>query len=132
MKRVNSAFTRSFTEVILFRYQNRFLTRINNEARVRYSTKSIVLGKGEGKVMNFEDIEEARAKHIAKEVIKGKGKRGRKCKSTILEANELEADKSVSEVVEAVESEPEPEVARAAKEDIKARGKRGRKCRSVT
>ena len=45
--------------------------------------------------MSYEDIEEARAKRAAKEVIKGKGKRGRKRKSAALEAGE-----------------PEPEVAR--------------------
>jgi hypothetical protein len=69
------------------------LTRMNNEAKVRRSTRSIVLGKA--KVMSFEDIEVARAARAAKEVIKGKGKRGRKRKSAALEADE-----------------PEPEVAR--------------------
>jgi hypothetical protein len=103
----------SFAEVALLRYQNQFLTRMNNEARVRRSTKSIVLGKGEGKVMSFEDIEEARAKRTAKEAIKGKGRRGRKRKSAALE------------VAEAAESQPEPEVARAAREATKeGRGKR--------
>jgi hypothetical protein len=62
--------------------------------------------------MSYEDIEEARAKHAAKEVIKGKGKRGRKHKSTTLEADKLEI-------------EPEPKVARVAKEIINSRGKRG-------
>jgi hypothetical protein len=50
------------------------------------------------RVMSYEDIEEARAKHAAKEVIKGKGKCGRKCKRAALEAAEPEP-------------EPEPEVA---------------------
>ena len=67
------------------------LTKMNNEAKVRRSTRSIVLGKA--KVMSFEDIEVARAVRAAKEVIKGK--RGRKRKSAALEADE-----------------PEPEVAR--------------------
>ena len=49
--------------------------------------------------MSNEDIEEARAKRAAKEVINGKGKRGRKRKSALLEAGEPEP-------------EPEPEVAR--------------------
>ena len=65
---------------------------MNNDAKVRRSTKSVVLGKA--KMMSFEDIEEARAKRAAKEVIKGKGKRGRKRKSAV------------------GEPEPEPEVAR--------------------
>jgi len=64
--------------------------------------------------MSFEDIEVARAARAAKEVIKGKGKRGRKRKSAALEADEPK-------------TEAEPEVARAAKEAINGRGKRGRK-----
>jgi hypothetical protein len=110
----------SFAEVALLRYQNQFLTRMNNEARVRRSTKSVVLGKGEGKVMSFEDIEEARAKRAAKEAIKDKGKRGRKRKSAVLEA-EAEPEE---------EAQPEPEVA-CAKEVIKVRGTRGRKRKSA-
>ena len=86
------------------------LIRMNNEAKVRRSTRSVVLGKA--KVMSFEDIEVARAARAAKEVIKGKGKRGRKRKSAALEADEPES---------------EPEVACAAKEVINGRGKRGRK-----
>jgi hypothetical protein len=87
----------SFAERALLHDQNQMLTRMNNEAKVRRSTKSVVLGKA--KVMSFEDIEVARAARAAKEVIKGKGKRGRKRKSAALEADEPEP-------------EPEPEVAR--------------------
>ena len=65
---------------------------MNNETRARRSTKSVVLGKGEGKVMSFEDIEEVRAKRAAKEVIKGRGKRRRKRKSAALEADEPERE----------------------------------------
>jgi len=92
------------------------LTRINNEAKVRRSTRLIVLEKA--KVISFEDIEVARAAHAAKEVIKGQEKRARKRKSAALEAEEPE-------------TEPEPEVARAAKEAINGRGKRGRKRKSA-
>ncbi|KFZ25298.1 hypothetical protein V502_00222 [Pseudogymnoascus sp. VKM F-4520 (FW-2644)] len=66
----------SFAENALLRDQNQILTIISNEVKVRRSTRSIVLGKA--KVMSYEDIEEARAKRAAKEIIKGKGKRGRK------------------------------------------------------
>jgi hypothetical protein len=104
----------SFAERALLHDQKQMLTRMNNEAKVRRSTKSLVLGQA--KVMSFEDIEVARAARAAKEVIKGKGKRGRKRKSAALEADE---------------PEPEPEVARAAKEVIKGRGKRGRKRKSA-
>jgi hypothetical protein len=38
---------------------------MNNEAKVRRSTKSVVIRKA--KVMSYEDIEEARAKRAAKE-----------------------------------------------------------------
>ena len=90
---------------------------MNNEAKVRRSTKSVILRKA--KVINFEDIEVVRATRAAKEVIKGKGKRGRKRKSAALEADELE-------------TEAEPEVVRAAKEAINGRGKRGQKRKSAT
>ena len=80
----------SSAERSLLHNQNQMLTRMNNEAKVRRSTKSIVLGKA--KVMSFEDIEEARAKRAAKEVMKGKGKRGRKRKSAALEADEPETE----------------------------------------
>jgi hypothetical protein len=95
------------------------LTKMNNEAKVRRLTKSLILGQA--KVMSFEDIEVARAARAAKKVIKGKGKRGRKQKSAALEADEPEADKPEADEPE---PEPEPEVARAAKEVVKGRGKR--------
>ena len=60
----------SFAERALLRDQNHFLTPINNEVKVRRSTKLTVLGKA--KVVSYEDIEEARAKRAVKEV---KGRR---------------------------------------------------------
>jgi hypothetical protein len=86
------------------------LTRMNNEAKVRRSTKALKLG--DAKVMSFEDIVVARAARAVKDATKEK--RGRKRKNA-LELDEPEAD------------EPEPEVARAVKEVIEGRGKRGRK-----
>ena len=115
MQKLDNAAQLFFTEHAL-QNQNQMLTRINNEAKVRRSTRSVVLGKA--KVMSFEDIKVARAARAAKEVYKGKGKRGRKRKSTTLEADEPE-------------TEPEPEVARTAKEVINGRGKRGRKRKSA-
>lgn len=99
----------SFAERALLHDQNRMLVRINNEVKVRRSTRSVILGKA--KVMSFEDLEVARAARAAKEVINGKGRRGRKRKGTALE----------------VEVDPEPGLGRAAKEAIKSREKRGRK-----
>jgi hypothetical protein len=69
------------------------LTRMNNEAKVRRSTRSVVLGKA--KVMSFEDIEVARAARAAKEVIKGQGKHGRKRKSAELGVEEEEAAQTI-------------------------------------
>ena len=45
------------------------LIRMNNEAKVRRSTRSVVLGKV--KMMSFKDIKVARAARAVKEVIKG-------------------------------------------------------------
>jgi hypothetical protein len=98
---------------------------MNNEAKVRRSTQSLVLGKA--KVISFEDIEVARAARAAKEVIKGKGKRGRKRKSTAIEADDLELDAELDS-----ELDLKLEVARAAEEVINGRGKRRRKRKSVT
>lgn len=47
----------SFAERALLQDQNQFLTRMNNEAKVRRSTKSVVVGKA--KVISYEDIDEA-------------------------------------------------------------------------
>jgi hypothetical protein len=59
------------------------LTTINNEAKVRRSTKSVVLGRA--KVMSYKDLIAKRAEREAKEQAKekGKGKRGRKSKNLI-------------------------------------------------
>ena len=108
----------SFAENALLRDQNQILTIISNEVKVRRSTRSIVLGKA--RVMSYEDIEQARAKRAAKEIIKSKGKRGRKRKSTALEAGKSE-----------LKVEPEPELTRSVKEVIKSKGKVGQKCKSA-
>ena len=66
------------------------LTTMNNEAKVRRSTRSVVLRKA--KVMSYEDIEEVRATRAAKDAVKGKGKRGRKRMSAALKADEPEVE----------------------------------------
>ena len=110
IQKIANAAQVSFAELALLRDQNQFLMEMNNEAKVRRSTGSVVLGTA--KVMSYEDIEEARAKRTAKDALKGKGKRGRKRKSA--------ADQP--------EPEPEPQVACAAKE---VKGKRSRKRKSA-
>lgn len=59
-----------------------FLLKVNNEAKVRRSTKSIVLGKA--KVMSFEDLVKARTKRAEKEtndLAKNRRSRGRSAKT---------------------------------------------------
>jgi hypothetical protein len=88
------------------------LITIANESKVCRSIKSIVVGKA--KVMSFEDIVKARTDRAAKDIMKGKGKRGRKRKA-----------------LEAGEQELEPDVAHAAKQVKNGRGKRSRKRNSA-
>ncbi|KFA81233.1 hypothetical protein S40288_07888 [Stachybotrys chartarum IBT 40288] len=83
------AFQKSSAKTILQEDRIQFLTTINNEAKNRRSVKSLVLGKA--KVMSYEDLEDARAKRVGKEfteAAKGKGKRGRKSKSSLPEPEE--------------------------------------------
>ncbi|KAF1360962.1 hypothetical protein EJ07DRAFT_154345 [Lizonia empirigonia] len=83
VKKLASAAQISFAERALLQDQNRFLSNMNNEAKVRRSTKSQVLGKA--KVMSYEDLEEARAKRKEKEkAASGKAARGRKRKAPAL------------------------------------------------
>jgi hypothetical protein len=96
------------------------LTKINNETKIRRSTKAVVLGKGEAKVISYKDIKEARVTRTAKDTIKSKGKRGRKRKNTALEADEPDA-----------EAEAEPKITHATKEIITGKRKRGRKRKSA-
>jgi hypothetical protein len=84
VQKLASAARVSFAECALLQDQNQSLIKINKEAKVRRSTRSLVLGKA--KVMSYEDLEEARAKRSAKEKTSlDKGKRGRKRKSPVLE-----------------------------------------------
>jgi hypothetical protein len=53
------------------------------------------------KVMSYKDIKGAWAKQAAKEVIEGKGKRGRKRRSAALEAGEPEPEPEVARMIEA-------------------------------
>jgi hypothetical protein len=78
------------------------LIKINKEAKVRRSIRSVVLGKA--RLMSYEDLEEARAKRAAKEKTtlgKFKGKRGRKGRSSASEAGtrQLEIDVTRMSVV---------------------------------
>jgi hypothetical protein len=54
----------------LLQDHNRLLYNINNEDKVRRTTRSLVLsdGKGQGKVMRWEDLERARAERAARAI----------------------------------------------------------------
>ncbi|KAF4633611.1 hypothetical protein G7Y89_g4502 [Cudoniella acicularis] len=89
LQKCTKAFQKSSTQSILQEDRIKFLTTINNEAKVRRATQSLVLGKA--KVISYEDLEAARAKRTERDAAqeaKGKGKRGRKRKSTALEVEE--------------------------------------------
>lgn len=111
VQKIASAARISFAECALLQDQNRLLAKINGEAKVRRSTKSLILGKA--KVMSYEDLSEARAKRaaakekamvtqakraVAKEekatakgkATAGKGKRGRPRKNPAPEASSPE------------------------------------------
>ncbi|KAF4617948.1 hypothetical protein G7Y89_g15033 [Cudoniella acicularis] len=94
--------------------------------------------------MSFEDIVAARAARATKDVVKGKGKRGRKRKSVLPDEGKLEPDlepnpelelESESELESEPELEtglePEPEMARIVKRARKSTGKRARKRTSI-
>ncbi|KAF2803907.1 uncharacterized protein BDZ99DRAFT_398797, partial [Mytilinidion resinicola] len=92
VQKLASAAQISFAKQTLLQDQNRFLYKLNKEAKRRRSTKSLILGKA--KVMSYKDLKEARANRAAKDTAKGKGKgkRGRLRKNPAPEA-EAEASK---------------------------------------
>jgi hypothetical protein len=118
LQKYTKAFQKSSAQAILQEDRIQFLTTINNEAKVRRSTKSLVLGKA--KVMSYEDLVEARAKRVVKEaarVAKGKGKRGRKRKNGTLEAEEDTAEGDTAE-----EDTAEEDTAGSARRGRKRKG----------
>ena len=87
VQKLASAAERSIAKQSLLQDHNGLLYRINNEVKVRRSTRSLVVGTA--KVMSYEDLEKARAARAAKDKAaaeKGKGKRGRKRKVSAKEA----------------------------------------------
>ena len=114
----------SFAERALLQEHNRFLAEINNEAKVRRSTKSEILGTA--RVMSYEDLEKARAERAAKEAAKEAKKGEKKAKKAAKEVNKAakEANKAAKEAKKVASATPEAEEATAAK------GKRGRKRKS--
>ncbi|KAK7189938.1 transposase [Paraphaeosphaeria sporulosa] len=81
----------AFAKGLLQHNHIRFLMKINDEAKVRRSTKPIVLGTA--RIMSYEDLVDARVKRAEKDAAKeakGQGKRGRKRK-TVAPETEAEA-----------------------------------------
>ena len=127
LRKCTKAFQKASALSVLQEDRIRLLTTINNEAKVRRSTKSLVLGKA--KVMSYEDLEKARAKRVVKDAVKeakGKGKRGRKRKRATPEVEEATAGKvkrgrkRKSVALEAVAPEPIAKVARTSKAPARA------------
>lgn len=80
----------SFAQGALQQNQIQFLLKVNNEAKVRRSTKSLVLGTA--KIMGYEDLQHARAKRPeieAAKKTKAKEKRGRKRTNAALEVDAI-------------------------------------------
>ncbi|KAF2633010.1 hypothetical protein BU25DRAFT_330386 [Macroventuria anomochaeta] len=91
----------SFAKGALQQNHIQLLLKINNEAKVRRSTKPLILGRA--KVMGYDELKEAREKRAEKEAAKdaqGKRKRGRKRTSA---APEVDV------------AEPKPKAARVSK-----------------
>jgi hypothetical protein len=64
VQKLTSAAQIAFAKQHLLQDHNSLLARVNSEAKVRRSTRSVVLGKA--KVMSYEDLQEPRAKRAAK------------------------------------------------------------------
>jgi hypothetical protein len=87
----------SFAKGALQQNHIQLLLKINDEAKVRRSTKSLVLGTA--KVMGYEELQDARAKRAeteAAKATKAKGKRGRKRTKASLEADATEPKRKVA------------------------------------
>jgi hypothetical protein len=114
IEKLTNAAKISFAKNDLQKDQIRFLHKVNNEAKVRRSTKSVVLAKGKGKVVKREDPEEARKKRTAKDVGKAKGKgtrdRKRKAPASSSEADVLKPKAKAARKSTATESILDPSV----------------------
>ncbi|KAF2855343.1 hypothetical protein T440DRAFT_504761 [Plenodomus tracheiphilus IPT5] len=85
----------SFAQQALDQDQIQLLSKMNNEARTHWKTKSEILGKGKARVMSYEDIEAARAKRAEQEAnrhAQGKRKRGRPKRIAVEAVAEEEAE----------------------------------------
>ena len=94
LQKFANAVNTSLAEQAMQKEQIRFLYKINNEAKVRRSTKSVVLGTA--KVMSHEDLEEARAKRAAKEAAKEAKKAKKEAKKVVAEVKKIAKEASTA------------------------------------
>lgn len=80
LEKLTNATQLSFAERSLLQEQNRFLTTVNNEAKVRRSTKTEIIGRA--RVMSYEDLEKARRERAAKAAEKEVRKAGKQSRAT--------------------------------------------------
>lgn len=81
MQKLTNAIHLSFAERALLQEQNVFLTRVNNEAKVRRSTKSEIIGTA--RVMTFKDLERVRTVRREKEAEKAAKKARNKARKIV-------------------------------------------------
>jgi hypothetical protein len=86
VQKLASAAKISFAKEGLLQNHNRLLYRINNEAKVRRSTRSLVI------VMSYEDLDTARAARAAKDKAVAEKGKGKRCRKRKVPAREAEGD----------------------------------------
>jgi hypothetical protein len=94
----------SFAKGALQQNHIQLLLKVNDKAKVRRSTKSLVLGTA--KVMGYEELQDARAKRAETEAAKAtiaKEKRGRKRKMASTEADAIEPKRKVARAREGLQ-----------------------------
>jgi hypothetical protein len=124
VQKLASATQISLAKQTLLQEQNQYLSKANAESQVRRSTRSIVLGKGNGNVMSKEDLDQVRAERAEKERItatKATGKRGHKRKLPAVDAATERIAATVTEQVTDTETEAVTETVPEAVIDLQAR-----------
>lgn len=114
-QKVTSAAQTFLAKNALLEDRNQFLTNINDEGKVRRSTKSEILGKA--RVMSYEDLEKARAERAVKEAAK-EAKKGAKEVTKVATAGKGKRGQKRKSPEEAGASEPKAKVARMSKAQV--------------
>ncbi|KIV98309.1 uncharacterized protein PV09_09847, partial [Verruconis gallopava] len=129
LQKLANAANTSIAEGSLQKEQIQFLYKVNNEAKVRRSTKPVILSNA--KVISHKDLEEARTKRAEKDAKKRAKKAERDAKKIERDAKEAEKEaKKEAKKAEREAKKAEREAQKAAKEAEKAatgKSTRGRK-----